>query len=224
MKRERRLGWVIGIVAVIASVVIFLIPFAFILVTAAKTTQEAANLDFSWPTTWQLWDNIKTVLTVRQFVVLRAFINSTTLTVFSVGAHGGSLRHDRLRAAAAILALERAGQLPDPGRSDHPAGGGADHLGAAGDRAVQADDRHDPGQRRLRHAVLRPAVPRVRLLHPPRAGRGGHRGRGRTAAAVLLGHPAAAQAGGDHGDRGAGGGGVQRLHRTAVLPARATRT
>ena len=75
----------IGIVAVIASVVIFLIPFAFILVTAAKTTQEAANLDFSWPTTWQLWDNIKNVLTVRQFVVLRAFINSTTLTVFSVG-------------------------------------------------------------------------------------------------------------------------------------------
>ncbi len=84
MKRERRLGLVIGIIAVIASVVIFLIPFAFILVTAAKTTQEAANLDFSWPTTWQLWDNIKNVLTVRQFVVLRAFINSTTLTVFSV--------------------------------------------------------------------------------------------------------------------------------------------
>jgi len=84
MKRERRLGWVIGVVAVIASVVIFLIPFAFILVTAAKTTQEAANLDFTWPTTWQLWDNIKNVMTVRQFVVLRAFINSTTLTVFSV--------------------------------------------------------------------------------------------------------------------------------------------
>ena len=84
MKRERRLGWVIGVVAVLASVVIFLIPFAFILVTAAKTTQEAANLDFTWPTTWQLWENIRTVLTVRQFVVLRAFINSTTLTVFSV--------------------------------------------------------------------------------------------------------------------------------------------
>jgi len=84
MKRERRLGWVIGIIAVIASVVIFLIPFAFILVTAAKTTQEAADLDFTWPTTWQLWDNVKNVLTVRQFVVLRAFINSTTLTVFSV--------------------------------------------------------------------------------------------------------------------------------------------
>jgi raffinose/stachyose/melibiose transport system permease protein len=85
MKRDRMLGVVIGVVAVIASVVIFLIPFAFILVTAAKTTQESANLDFTWPTTWQLWDNIKSVLTVRRFVVLRAFINSTTLTVLSVG-------------------------------------------------------------------------------------------------------------------------------------------
>ncbi len=85
MKRRRILGVVIGVVAVLASVVIFLIPFAFILVTAAKTTQEAANLDFTWPTTWQLWDNIKNVLTVRRFVVLRAFINSTTLTVLSVG-------------------------------------------------------------------------------------------------------------------------------------------
>jgi raffinose/stachyose/melibiose transport system permease protein len=84
MRRERMIGRVTGIVAILASIVIFLIPFAFILITAAKTTQEASNLDFSWPTTWQLWDNIKTVLTVRQFVVLRAFINSTTLTVFSV--------------------------------------------------------------------------------------------------------------------------------------------
>ena len=85
MKRQRMLGWVIGIVAVVASVAVFLVPFAFIVVTAAKTAPEASNLDFTLPTTWQLWDNITNVLTVRQFVVLRAFINSTTLTVFSVG-------------------------------------------------------------------------------------------------------------------------------------------
>ena len=85
MKRERIRGWVIGIIAVLASVVVFLIPFAFIFVTAAKSVQEASNLDFSWPTTWELWDNVKNVLSVRNFVVLRAFINSTTLTVFSVG-------------------------------------------------------------------------------------------------------------------------------------------
>jgi raffinose/stachyose/melibiose transport system permease protein len=85
VKRERTLGWVIGIIAVIASIVVFLVPFAFIFVTSAKTPQDAANLDFTWPVQFQLWDNIQAVLTTRDFVVLRAFINSTTLTVFSVG-------------------------------------------------------------------------------------------------------------------------------------------
>jgi raffinose/stachyose/melibiose transport system permease protein len=84
MKRQKIIGWIVGIIAVIASVFVFLVPFVFILLTAAKTGPEAAAFDFSLPTHWQLWDNIKSVLTIRQFVVLRAFINSTTLTVFSV--------------------------------------------------------------------------------------------------------------------------------------------
>ncbi|HEY5785148.1 MAG TPA: carbohydrate ABC transporter permease [Microlunatus sp.] len=85
MKRQKTIGWIVGIVAVVASVVVFLVPFAFIFLTAAKAGPEAANFDFTLPTQWQLWQNIQEVLTVRQFVVLRAFINSTTLTVFSVG-------------------------------------------------------------------------------------------------------------------------------------------
>ncbi len=84
MKRQKTIGWIVGVVAVIASVFVFLVPFVFILLTAAKSGPEAAQFDFSLPTHWQLWDNIKSVLTIRQFVVLRAFINSTTLTVFSV--------------------------------------------------------------------------------------------------------------------------------------------
>ena len=38
----RTLRWVVGIVAVLLSVVIFLIPFAFILLTASKTAAEAS--------------------------------------------------------------------------------------------------------------------------------------------------------------------------------------
>jgi len=85
VKRERIRGWIIGVLAILASVIVFLVPFAFIFLTAAKSGPEAADFQFSLPTTWQLWDNIKEVLTVRQFVVLRAFINSTQLTIFSVG-------------------------------------------------------------------------------------------------------------------------------------------
>ena len=84
MKRERTLSWVAGIVAILLSIVIFIIPFAFILLTASKTAAEAAELAFTLPSPFVLMDNIQTVLTGRNFLILRAFINSTTLTVFSV--------------------------------------------------------------------------------------------------------------------------------------------
>jgi raffinose/stachyose/melibiose transport system permease protein len=84
VKREKTLGWIVGTIAVLASIVVFLVPFAFIFLTAAKTAPDAANLAFTWPGQFALWENLQTVLTTRQFVVLRAFINSTTLTVFSV--------------------------------------------------------------------------------------------------------------------------------------------
>lgn len=84
MRRDRTGAWTTGIVAVIVSVVVFLVPFAFILLTAGKTASAASSLDFSWPVHFVLLDNIKEVLTTRSYVVLRAFINSATLTIFSV--------------------------------------------------------------------------------------------------------------------------------------------
>jgi len=83
MKRARTLSWVAGIVAILLSIVIFLVPFAFILLTASKTAAEASELAFTLPSPFVLMDNIQTVLTGRNFLILRAFINSTTLTVFS---------------------------------------------------------------------------------------------------------------------------------------------
>jgi raffinose/stachyose/melibiose transport system permease protein len=84
MRRERRRAWIIGIIAIAVSIVTFLVPFAFILLTASKTAGDAADLAFSWPKEWVLLENIANVLQVSDAVVLRAFINSTTLTVFSV--------------------------------------------------------------------------------------------------------------------------------------------
>ncbi|MGI8457670.1 MAG: carbohydrate ABC transporter permease [Propionibacteriaceae bacterium] len=82
--RKTSTRWTVGLIAILASAVIFLVPFVFILLTAGKSTKEASNLAFSWPTHWVILDNIKQVLAVGNSVVLRAFINSTTLTVASV--------------------------------------------------------------------------------------------------------------------------------------------
>lgn len=76
--------WPAGLVAMVASIVVFLVPFMFIILTASKTGPEASDLSFTLPTHWVLLDNIKEVLRTRNYVVLRAFINSSTLTIGSV--------------------------------------------------------------------------------------------------------------------------------------------
>jgi len=76
--------WPAGIVAILATAVVFLLPFLFIVMTASKTGPEASDLAFSWPTHWVLLQNVEEVLRTRNFVALRALINSTTLTLGSV--------------------------------------------------------------------------------------------------------------------------------------------
>lgn len=81
----RRAGsWATGIVAIAVSVVVFLVPFGFIFVTASKDASEASQLQFSWPTQWAFTENLTEVLTTRDGIVVRAFLNSTVLTVVSV--------------------------------------------------------------------------------------------------------------------------------------------
>jgi len=65
-------------------VVIFVLPFLFIALTAAKTSQESGALDFSWPTEWRFFENLKEVVQARDYIVITAFVNSTIITVFSV--------------------------------------------------------------------------------------------------------------------------------------------
>jgi raffinose/stachyose/melibiose transport system permease protein len=82
--RRRRKGVVLGIIAIVLSVFVFLVPFAFIFLTASKNQQDASRLTFTWPTEWAIFDNIATVLQTNDWVLVRAFVNSTILTVAAV--------------------------------------------------------------------------------------------------------------------------------------------
>ncbi len=83
--RTRRLGrWSLEVLGIVFTVVIFWIPFYFIIVNALKSTQESASLSLSLPSSLHLWDNIVTVIQARDYMLLRAFWNSTLLTVVSV--------------------------------------------------------------------------------------------------------------------------------------------
>lgn len=82
MRQLSRYG--LGSLAFVVFGIVFIVPFAFILLTALKTGTEAALLNFSWPSEIQLLENIQTVLVARDYMLVIAFINSTILTVSSV--------------------------------------------------------------------------------------------------------------------------------------------
>lgn len=74
----------IDVAALVIISIVFVVPFIFILLTAAKTRQEAALFEFSWPSQFQLLENIREVLVFGDNRMLLALWNSTLLTVGSV--------------------------------------------------------------------------------------------------------------------------------------------
>nr|WP_206327451.1 carbohydrate ABC transporter permease [Streptomyces sp. S3(2020)] len=66
------------------SFVVFLLPFAFIVIQALKDPAEASEMSFAWPSEIVVWQNIGDVLTYNDDMLLKAFVNSGVLTVVSV--------------------------------------------------------------------------------------------------------------------------------------------
>jgi raffinose/stachyose/melibiose transport system permease protein len=84
MKKNSIKNWSLGLVALAVASVVFVIPFAFIFLTASKTSEQAAKLRFDLPEQWTAWENLVAVFEANDFMILRAFNNSFWLTVFSV--------------------------------------------------------------------------------------------------------------------------------------------
>ncbi|GIF43692.1 carbohydrate ABC transporter permease [Actinoplanes xinjiangensis] len=84
MSTRPRPNYPLSGLAVVLFGVVFLVPFGFIVLTAGKTAQESALLDFSWPTEWAFVANLQAVVEARDYLLIIAFINSTILTVASV--------------------------------------------------------------------------------------------------------------------------------------------
>jgi raffinose/stachyose/melibiose transport system permease protein len=85
MRRNTR-AVVIGAASILLSAIFFLVPFLFIFVIASKNITEANALEFSWPSNFQLFDNLAQALAARDYLMIIAFINSVILTVCSVAA------------------------------------------------------------------------------------------------------------------------------------------
>jgi raffinose/stachyose/melibiose transport system permease protein len=75
--------WLDAVSLIIISIV-FVVPFIFIFLTASKTRPEAALFQFSWPSEFQLIENLREVMAFGDYRMFRALWNSTLLTVGSV--------------------------------------------------------------------------------------------------------------------------------------------
>jgi len=114
-------GTLIGSASILVTFVLFIIPFLFIISIASKSVREAANLEFTIPTSFVLLDNLVQVVQARDFLMVVAFINSVILTVVSVAvlvilgsmiAYVLARRSGKLNAAVSLLVL--AGLIVPP--------------------------------------------------------------------------------------------------------------
>ena len=81
--RILRKSW-LDVVALIVVGILYVVPFMFIFLTAAKPQAEAGLFQFTWPSQFQLFENIREVLAFGDNRMYRAFWNSIVLTVGSV--------------------------------------------------------------------------------------------------------------------------------------------
>lgn len=114
--------FIIGFAAILLTTVIFWVPFYFVIINSFKNQAQSAEMSMSWPTTFTILSNYKTVLTTADHMLLRAFYNSTLLTVLSitilvgVSAMAGFVlqRREGGRASKTINFLVLAGLMIPP--------------------------------------------------------------------------------------------------------------
>jgi raffinose/stachyose/melibiose transport system permease protein len=75
---------IVGVLAMLAALVVFVVPFLFIAFQAVKTRRDASRLSFAWPSEWQLWQNFWDVIQERNYMLLLAYFNSSLITVCAV--------------------------------------------------------------------------------------------------------------------------------------------
>jgi raffinose/stachyose/melibiose transport system permease protein len=84
VKQARIRSWSVGVIAILVSAVVFLVPLVFVVLQASKSPEDASTLAFSWPKEWQFFPNLIAVLESNDGLIWRAFLNSFVLTVGSV--------------------------------------------------------------------------------------------------------------------------------------------
>ncbi|WP_019636940.1 carbohydrate ABC transporter permease [Paenibacillus fonticola] len=81
----RKSGKIIAeLFAILLTVILFIIPFYFILINSFKNSREASKMNLQWPNVFQILDNYREVIQAQDYMLIRAFFNSAFITVVSI--------------------------------------------------------------------------------------------------------------------------------------------
>jgi raffinose/stachyose/melibiose transport system permease protein len=83
MKRRNTQTLAVDIAAMIFAVLIFIIPFYFIVLNSLKNRQEASLMNLNWPELLH-FENYLEVISTQNYMILRAFVNSVMITAGSI--------------------------------------------------------------------------------------------------------------------------------------------
>ncbi|MCM3728772.1 carbohydrate ABC transporter permease [Neobacillus cucumis] len=101
--------FVLECIAVLLTLVVFGIPFYFVIINAVKDTQESSLLNMAWPSSFHIVENMKAVLEAQDGMIIRAFFNSIAITGFSIillivfGAMAGYVLQRKMSKATPVF-------------------------------------------------------------------------------------------------------------------------
>lgn len=84
IKKRTKWGVLAEILANVLTIFTHWLVFYFVIVNACKSNIEASMLSLSLPSDFQLWENIKYVLSYRNFSFLKSFWTSFRITFFAM--------------------------------------------------------------------------------------------------------------------------------------------
>ncbi len=71
-------------IGIVLTGVLFLLPFYFMVIMSFKTSKEASLMKLSLPSSYHIIENYTDVLQAQNGIVIKAFLNSFLITLFSV--------------------------------------------------------------------------------------------------------------------------------------------
>ncbi|MFB5661074.1 carbohydrate ABC transporter permease [Alteribacillus sp. HJP-4] len=83
-KKHPKRIWFAEIFGTLAALLFFGVPFYFVIINSFKPAEEAAQMNLSWPGSFNLLENYREVLTVNDGRLMLAFFNSTVITISTI--------------------------------------------------------------------------------------------------------------------------------------------